>query len=469
MSRAATPLLRWSLPVTILTLVVAACSTETPAASPAPSPQPPTTTPTAQPAAPTNTPTVAAPTATSPAGDGETAFGSLAYVGADGHVYVMRADGSNRVRISEPDPEGARAAHTWPMWSGDGGSVLFSRVVVDADGPQFSLQSATLGDTGPSLVYENPPGARLVGRNAPHYTNGSPDGQHVAFLAVSGNMALLLGDVEGGAQARSIVQGSPLYYAWTHDSARLLLHLRDSLLLFEPGSDDALTLLDLPPSWSYRAPDWSPDGQRFAFIGDSEQGSSLMVANADGSDPRTLAPVSTTSAFAWSPDGSRVVLASEVAPAIAVFDGLLLVNPEDGRTRVLTEDAAIAFFWSPAGDRLAVISLAEQGGRLAVTVFDVETGEARQLAEFIPSSDMRVMLSFFDQYAKSHRVWSADGRYIALSGSLTGDDATPESHVLVIDASGQEPPRAVVAGALAFWSPVAAPSDEGRVRLRLRP
>ena len=260
MSRAATPLLRWSLPVTILTLVVVACSTETPAASPAPSPQPPTATPTAQPAAPTSTATVAVATATAEAGD-ETAFGSLAYVGADGHVYVMRADGSNRVRISEPDPEGARAAHTWPMWSGDGGSVLFSRVVVDADGPQFSLQSATLGDTGPSLVYENPPGARLVGRNAPHYTNGSPDGQHVAFLAVAGNMALLLGDVEGGAQARSIVQGSPLYYAWTNDSARLLLHLRDSLLLFEPGSDDALTILDLPPSWSYRAPDWSPDGQ----------------------------------------------------------------------------------------------------------------------------------------------------------------------------------------------------------------
>ncbi len=469
MSPAATTLLRWSLPVTILALVVAACSTEAPAASPSPSPQPATATPTAPAADPTSTPTVAAPTAASPAGDGETAFGSLAYVGGDGHVYVMRADGSNRVRISEPDPEGARAAHTWPMWSGDGASVLFSRVVVGEDGPQFSLQSVTLGDAGPSLVYENPPGARFVGRNAPHYTNGSPDGQHVAFLAVAGNMALLLGDVAGGAQARSIVQGSPLYYAWTHDSARLLLHLRDSLLLYEPGSDDALTLLDLPPSWSYRAPDWSPDGQRFAFIGDSEQGASLMVANADGSDPRTLAPVSTTSAFAWSPDGSRVVLASEVAPAIAVFDGLLLVNPEDGRTRVLTEDAAIAFFWSPAGDRLAVISLAEQGGRLTVTVFDVETGAARQVAEFIPSSDMRVMLSFFDQYAKSHRVWSADGRYLALSGSLTGEDATPESHVLVIDASGQEPPRAVVAGALAFWSPVAAPSDEGRVRLHLRP
>ena len=467
MSPTSTTLLRWSLPVTILTLAVAACSAETPAASPAPSPQPATATATAQPAAPTSTPTVA-PTATAEADDDATTFGSLAYIGSDGHVYVMRADGSNRVRISEPDPDGARSAHTWPMWSGDGASVLFSRVVVDEEGPRFSLQSVTLGGT-PSLVYENPAGAQFVGRNAPHYTNASPDGQYVAFLAVAGNMALLLGDVAGGAPAQSIVQGSPLYYAWTHDSARLLLHLRDSLLLFEPGSDDALTVLDLPPSWSYRAPDWSPDGQRFAFIGDSEQGASLMVANADGSDPRTLAPVSTASAFAWSPDGSHVVLASEVAPAIAVFDGLLLVNPEDGRTRVLTEDAAIAFFWSPAGDRLAVISLAEQGGRLAVTVFDVETGAARQVAEFIPSSDMRVMLSFFDQYAKSHRIWSADGRYLALSGSLTGEDATPESHVLVIDVSGQEPPRAVVAGALAFWSPLAAPLDEGRVRLRLRP
>ena len=244
------------------------------------------------------------PTATAPADDDETTFGSLAYIGSDGHVYVMRADGSNRVRISEPDPEGARSAHTWPMWSGDGASVLFSRVVVDEEGPRFSLQSVTLGGT-PSLVYENPAGAQFVGRNAPHYTNASPDGQYVAFLAVAGNMALLLGDVAGGAPAQSIVQGSPLYYAWTHDSARLLLHLRDSLLLFEPGSDDALTVLDLPPSWSYRAPDWSPDGQRFAFIGDSEQGASLMVANADGSDPRTLAPVSTASAFAWSPDGSR--------------------------------------------------------------------------------------------------------------------------------------------------------------------
>lgn len=466
MSRAATTLLRWSLPVTVLALVLAACSTETPA-SPAPTAQPATATPTAQHSAPTSTPTIA-PTTTAEPGEGEAGFGSLAYIGSDGHVYVMRADGSNRTRISEPDPEGARAAHTWPMWSGDGASVLFSRVVVSEDGPRFFLQSVTLGGA-PSLVYENPPVAQLVGRNAPHYTNGSPDGQHVAFLAVAGNMALLLGDVAGGAPARSIVQGSPLYYAWTHDSARLLLHLRDSLLLFEPGSNDALTLLDLPPSWSYRAPDWSPDGRHFAFIGDSEQGASLMVANADGSDPRTLAPVSTTSAFAWSPDGSQVVLASEVAPAIAVFDGLLLVNPEDGRTRVLTEDAAIAFFWSPTGDRLAVISLAEQGGRLAVTVFDIKTGAARQVTEFIPSSDMRVMLSFFDQYAKSHRIWSADGRYLALSGSLTGNDATPESHVLVIDASGKDPPRAVVAGTLAFWSPVAAPSDEGGIRLHLRP
>ena len=463
-------LLRWSLSVTILTLVLAACSSAAPTAAPEPTPSAtPAPAPSATAVPPTDAPATATPSALADVGSGDAAFGSLVYVGSDGHVYVTHADGSGKVRISEADAGGARTAHTWPMWSGDGASVLFSRVVVADEGPRFSLESVTLGDGGPNLIYENPGAAQFVGRNAPHYTNASPDGRAVAFLAVSGSMALLIGDVAGGAPVRPIIQGSPLYYAWTHDSARLLLHLRDSLLLFEPDAGDTLTILDLPPSQSYRAPDWSPDGQRFVFIGDSADGASLLVASADGSNRRTLAPVSNTSAFAWSPAGNLIVFASEVAPNIAVFDGLLLVDPEDGRSRVLTEDAAIAFFWSPAGDRLAVISLAEQGGRLAVTVFDIETGAARRVVEFIPSSDMRVMLSYFDQYAKSHRVWSADGRYLALTGSLTGEEATPESHVLVIDTLGQEPPRVLAAGVLAFWSPVAVPSDDGQVRLSIHP
>ena len=471
-----TTLLRWSLSVAIMTAVVAACSSGAPAATPeptlssTPAQERETPTPSAADAAPTDTPTIDAPSATAEAGADPTAVGSLLYVGNDGHVYVIRADGSGKVRISEPNSSGDRTAHTWPMWSGDGASVVFSQVVVGADGPRFSLQSATPGGA-PSVVYESLPGAPFVGQNAPHYTNGSPDGQLVAFLAVAGNMTLFLNDVAGDTPARSVVQGSPLYYAWTDDSARLLIHLQDSLLLFQPDVADTLTLLDLPLSWDYRAPDWSPDGRRFAFVGDTEDAASLMVANADGTDPRTLAPASNTSAFAWSPDGSLIAFASTVTANVPVFDRVLLVEPENARSRVLTEAPTIAFFWSPGGERLALIGLSERSGHLIVTVFDIETGEGRQVAEFIPSSDMRVMLSFFDQYKESHRVWSADGRYLAFSGSLAGDGATPESHVLVIDASGDDPPLAVAAGGLAFWSPVAAPSVDvgGRVRLNIRP
>ena len=349
-----TTLLRWSLSVAIMTAVVVACSSGAPAATPeptpssAPAPERDTPTPSADRAAPTDTPTIDAPSATAEAGPDPTAVGSLLYVGNDGHVYVMRADGSGKVRISEPHSSGDRTAHTWPMWSGDGASVVFSQVVVGADGPRFSLQSATPGGA-PSVVYENLPGAPFVGRNAPHYTNGSPDGQQVAFLAVAGNMTLFLNDVAGDAPARSVVQGSPLYYAWTDDSASLLIHLQDSLLLFQPDVGDTLTLLDLPLSWDYRAPDWSPDGRRFAFVGDTEDAASLMVANADGTAPRTLAPASNTSAFAWSPDGSLIAFASTVTANVPVFDRVLLVEPENGRSRVLTEAPSSPSSGRPAG------------------------------------------------------------------------------------------------------------------------
>jgi hypothetical protein len=37
---------------------------------------------------------------------------------------------------------------------------------------------------------------------------------------------------------------------------------------------------------------------------------------------------------------------------------------------------------------------------------------------------MRTMFAFFDQYAKSHALWSADGRYLALAGRLAGDEVS---------------------------------------------
>ena len=58
------------------------------------------------------------------------------------------------------------------------------------------------------------------------------------------------------------------------------------------------------------------------------------------------------------------------------------------------------------------------------------------------------VLPFFDQYALSHRFWSADGTSIV----LPLDDDQGVSRVTVLPADGSEA-RVVGAGAIGFWSP----------------
>jgi Tol biopolymer transport system component len=55
---------------------------------------------------------------------------------------------------------------------------------------------------------------------------------------------------------------------------------------------------------------WSPDGTSIAFIHDTADGRSLMVAPSDGSSSRTLVPINDQpdGFFSWSPDGTHVAL-----------------------------------------------------------------------------------------------------------------------------------------------------------------
>jgi TolB protein len=87
-------------------------------------------------------------------------------------------------------------------------------------------------------------------------------------------------------------------------------------------------------------------------------------------------------------------------------------------------------------------------------VVDTATGEDRTVADFFPSSDQVIWLTYFDQYAYSHQVWSPDSRYLVFAGTLVEGDAAEGqgSRVFVLDVDGSEPPLALAAGLLASWS-----------------
>jgi Tol biopolymer transport system component len=60
-----------------------------------------------------------------------------------------------------------------------------------------------------------------------------------------------------------------------------------------------------------RAPVWSPDGTRIAFVRGSSEAYGIYVMNADGSGQTQLStdPTTNDSGPAWSPDGKRLVFA----------------------------------------------------------------------------------------------------------------------------------------------------------------
>ena len=85
-----------------------------------------------------------------------------------------------------------------------------------------------------------------------------------------------------------------------------------------------------------------------------------------------------------------------------------------------------------------------------VAALDPATGETRQLTGFIPSPDFLTHLQFFDQFAPSHLLWSADSTKLVFAGVL---DSSETPGVWVVDAVGGSPPRRIADGRLAFWVP----------------
>ena len=96
------------------------------------------------------------------------------------------------------------------------------------------------------------------------------------------------------------------------------------------------------------APAFSNDGSRFVFARTAARRHVVMVANADGTGVRALTePLANLSGWAWSPDGSRLAVASWA-------DGWLWIMAMDGTKQVLIGSGMSPEFlqWRPDGTEL---------------------------------------------------------------------------------------------------------------------
>jgi Tol biopolymer transport system component len=221
----------------------------------------------------------------------------------DTEIYVMNADGSNAIRLTNNG-----ALDLYPAWSPDESSIAFAS---DPDGLGFEIYVMNAADGSNQI--------NLTNNNAPDFSpTWSPDGGRIAFVSRrDGNNEIYVMDAADGSNLRKLTSNNvnDSTPAWSPDGRRIaFVSNRDgNNEIYVMDAADGSNLIRLTTSDASEAnPDWSPNGRRITFDSYRDGHYDIYVMNADGSKQRSL---TTDDAFyagpTWSPNGRRIAFSSE--------------------------------------------------------------------------------------------------------------------------------------------------------------
>jgi TolB protein len=245
-------------------------------------------------------------------------------------AFSAVAHGTPQVFTVNPDGTGLRQITHGPWHAGDTGLSWFpnGRGLLSSAGPKGGTDKIVkaAADGGGAAVISASCKDHCLGDDDPVY---SPNGRKIAFTRALGPV------VKGNASDVGI-------YTMNADGSHLA----------------QLTQTHQPTSSEDHSPQWSPDGKRIAFVrinttAQPNNGSTIMVMNADGSHLQRITPLRIGAANPhWSPNGKQLLYRNYYSAVQGQSANLFTMHP-DGTHRVqLTHYSggtlqAIPDAWSP--------------------------------------------------------------------------------------------------------------------------
>jgi TolB protein len=344
--------------------------------------------------------------------------GQVAIVETDGNIAVYDVATQTTTPVTR-DGVRDQKIYSWPTWSTDGQLAYFG-MNLGTDDPYRLGIFIKPAEGAAERVYTSPDEIFTYAYWAPgDCPHGNCRDLAVLYTMSSGELGLRTIRTGATFTITERSEGGPHYWDWSPDGQMMFwARYRLRLELYDMATGEVVETFAERQGLG-RSVDWSPvDNRLLAAITTDDQTSELIVL--DGDERQVLATgIEGILAFEWSPDGSLVAYSDD--------DGgtLRLINSRTGAAVATVASRVVGFFWSPDGSQIAYIAIErEEPGTTAKPdpqqprvraqwyVYNVDTDVSNRLAPFIPTRDMIYYLSFYDQFARSHSLWSPDSHYL---------------------------------------------------------